>query len=96
MIEIKNLTRKFDGVTAVDRLTLRIDDGEVFAFLGPNGAGKTTTVRMLVCLIAKTSGIARIGEYEIGNIGDSQKIRKMMGFPGDCWSLRRVSAYRQP
>ena len=47
MIETENLTRKFGDLTAVDNLTLRVDEGEVFGFLGPNGAGKTTTMRML-------------------------------------------------
>ena len=56
MIETENLTRKFGSLAAVDNLTLRVDEGEVFGLLGPNGAGKTTTVRMLCCLISKTSG----------------------------------------
>ena len=47
MIEIEGLTKKFGDVTAVEGLTLRVEEGEVFGFLGPNGAGKTTTVRML-------------------------------------------------
>ena len=59
MIEIEGLTKRFGDVTAVEGLTLRVEDGEVFGFLGPNGAGKTTTVRMLACLISKTSGVDR-------------------------------------
>lgn len=55
MIDVTNLTKKFDKVTAVEELTFHIDEGEVFGFLGPNGAGKTTTVRMLCCLISKTA-----------------------------------------
>ena len=66
MIETENLTKRFGGVTAVDNLTLKVNAGEVFGFLGPNGAGKTTTVRMLCCLISKTSGEARIGDYDVG------------------------------
>jgi len=93
-IEIENLTRRFDGVTAVDGLSLRIDGGEVFALLGPNGAGKTTTVRMLTCLIAKTSGTARIGEYDIGNPEESQEIRKMVGLlPENVGLYEELSAY---
>jgi len=57
MIETENLTRKFGELTAVDNVSLRVSKGEVFGFLGPNGAGKTTTVRMLCCLISKTSGM---------------------------------------
>lgn len=56
MIDTENLTRKFGNLTAVDNLSLHVNDGEVFGFLGPNGAGKTTTIRMLCCLISKTSG----------------------------------------
>jgi len=56
LIDTYNLTKKFGDLTAVDNLTLHVNDGEVFGFLGPNGAGKTTTVRMLCCLISKTSG----------------------------------------
>jgi ABC-type multidrug transport system ATPase subunit len=59
LIDTENLTKKFGELTAVDNLTLHVDDGEVFGFLGPNGAGKTTTVRMLCCLISKTSGSAK-------------------------------------
>jgi ABC-2 type transport system ATP-binding protein len=51
MIDTENLTRKFGNLTAVDNVTLHVDEGEVFGFIGPNGAGKTTTVRMLCCLI---------------------------------------------
>src|SRR5665647_1367134 len=80
MIETKNLTRKFGNLTAVDNITLHVDEGEVFGFLGPNGAGKTTTVRMLCCLIGKTSGEATIGDYTIDNENDCLKIRKMVGF----------------
>jgi ABC-type multidrug transport system ATPase subunit len=47
MIETENLTRKFGDLTAVDNVTFKVNQGEIFGFLGPNGAGKTTTVRML-------------------------------------------------
>ena len=83
MIETENLTRKFGDLTAVDGVTFRVEEGEVFGFLGPNGAGKTTTVRMLCCLISKTSGEARIGGYEVGNDADSMKIRKIIGLVPD-------------
>ena len=95
MIDTKDLTRKFDNLTAVDNLTLRVEDGEVFGFLGPNGAGKTTTVRMLCCLIAKTSGQATIGNYSIDKEEDCLKIRKMVGFlPENVGLYDSLSAYR--
>jgi ABC-2 type transport system ATP-binding protein len=83
MIETENLTRKFGDLIAVDNLTFKVSQGEIFGFLGPNGAGKTTTVRMLCCLISKTSGSARIADYEVGNKSDSIKIRKLIGFVSD-------------
>lgn len=83
MIETENLTRKFGSLTAVDNLNLHVNGGEVFGFLGPNGAGKTTTVRMLCCLISKTSGAARIADYEVGNEADALKIRKIIGLVPD-------------
>src|ERR1700730_12288750 len=82
-IEAVGLTKKFGDLTAVDSVTLRVEKGEIFGFLGPNGAGKTTTVRMLCCLISKTSGNARIGEYEIGNIEDVLKIMRIIGLVPD-------------
>jgi ABC-2 type transport system ATP-binding protein len=79
LIETENLTRKFGDLTAVDGISLHVDDGQVFGFLGPNGAGKTTTVRMLCCLIGKTSGKAMISGYEVGKEGDAMEIRKIVG-----------------
>jgi ABC-2 type transport system ATP-binding protein len=95
MIETQNLTRKFGNLTAVDNVTFHVDDGEVFGFLGPNGAGKTTTVRMLCCLIGKTSGEARIGDYSIDSESNCLKIRKMVGFlPENVGLYDSLSAYR--
>jgi ABC-2 type transport system ATP-binding protein len=94
MIDTENLTKKFGDLTAVDSLTIHIEDGEVFGFLGPNGAGKTTTVRMLCCLISKTSGDAKIGGYDVGNKEDSLKIRKIIGLVPDNVGLsEHLSAY---
>ncbi len=95
MIETKNLTRKFGDLIAVDNLTLSVHKGEVFGFLGPNGAGKTTTVRMLCCLIGKTSGDAKVGGFSIDNGEDCLKIRKMVGFlPENVGLYDSLSAYR--
>ena len=94
LIDTENLTKKFGNLTAVENLTLHVDEGEVFGFLGPNGAGKTTTIRMLCCLISKTSGNARIAGYEIGNKEDSLKIRKIIGLVPDNVGLsENLSAY---
>ena len=94
MIDTENLTKKFGELTAVDNLTLHVNDGEVFGFLGPNGAGKTTTVRMLCCLISKTSGEARIAGYDVANEADSLKIRRLIGYvPDNVGLYDSLSAY---
>ncbi len=94
LIETANLTKKFGDLTAVDDVTLRVEEGEVFGFLGPNGAGKTTTVRMLCCLISKTSGDARVAGYDVGSVADSLKIRKLIGFvPDNVGLYDDLSAY---
>ena len=94
MIEVKNLTKRFGEVTAVDSLTFHVAKGEVFGLLGPNGAGKTTTIRMLCCLISKTSGEAQIAGYSIGNGADSLAIRKLIGLVTDNVGLyEELSAY---
>ncbi|MGA1974943.1 MAG: ABC transporter ATP-binding protein [Conexivisphaerales archaeon] len=95
MIETDGLTKRFGDATAVENLTFRVEEGEVFGFLGPNGAGKTTTVRMLCCLISKTSGTARVGDYEVGGEEENLKIRKMVGFlPENVGLYDELSAYR--
>ncbi len=95
MIEAENLTKKFGDLTAVQGLTLRVEEGEVFGFLGPNGAGKTTTVRMFCCLISKTGGTARIGGYDIGKSEDQLRIRRMVGLlPENVGLYDDLSAYR--
>ena len=54
MLELSGLTKRFGGVTAVDRLDLKVRGGELFALLGPNGAGKTTAVKMIAGLLRPT------------------------------------------
>jgi ABC-2 type transport system ATP-binding protein len=78
MIETHELTRRFGDVLAVDRLTLKVQPGEIFGFLGPNGAGKTTTIRMLAALIEPTSGQATVAGYRLGK--DDNRLRAKVGF----------------
>lgn len=93
MIKTENLTKKFDNILAVDRLTLEIGQGEVFGFLGPNGAGKTTTVRMLTSLIAPTAGSATVKGFDI--IQDDQNVRRNVGILTETPGLYdRLSAWR--
>jgi len=78
MIEIKNLTKKFDSFTAVDNISFAISKGEIVGFLGPNGAGKTTTMRILTGFWPATAGQVTIGNLDI--LKDSLKIRQKIGY----------------
>jgi ABC-2 type transport system ATP-binding protein len=94
MVDVEGLTKKFGDTTAVDGLTFHIDRGEIFGLLGPNGAGKTTTIRMLCCLISRTSGEARIAGYSIGNKADTLPIRKLIGLvPDNIGLYEEMSAF---
>lgn len=74
IIEIKNVTKRFNGVTAVDNLSFIAESGKIYGFLGPNGAGKTTTIRMIMGIIKPDSGEIKvfgdkISEQNKGQIG---------------------------
>ena len=73
-IEINNLTKKFKEKTAVNSISMRIKEGELFSLLGVNGAGKTTTIKMLSGLIKPTSGIVKVLGYR--SIDEKRMIRK--------------------
>lgn len=81
MIEIRNLTKKFGDFTAVDNLSLDVQEGEFFGFLGPNGAGKTTTIKMMTGLYAPTNGTVRIGGFDIQR--EPLKAKERMGYVPD-------------
>jgi ABC-2 type transport system ATP-binding protein len=65
MLEAVNLTKKYNGVTALDDLTLRVMPGEVFCLLGANGAGKTTTINLFLNFVQPTAGAARINGLDV-------------------------------
>ncbi|MHA1686789.1 MAG: ABC transporter ATP-binding protein [Candidatus Heimdallarchaeaceae archaeon] len=73
-----NLTKDFDMLRAVDSLSIRIQEGEIFSLLGPNGAGKTTTVRMLAGLLVPTFGSATVLGHDI--LLEAQEIRERIGY----------------
>jgi ABC-2 type transport system ATP-binding protein len=64
IISVTGLSRKFNGLTAVDNISFNVNPGEIFAFLGPNGAGKTTTIKMLTTLLVPSSGSILINSYD--------------------------------
>lgn len=76
-IEIKNLTKKFGNLTAVDDVSLNIEKGEIFAFLGPNGAGKSTIIKILTTILSPTSGTMVVGCFNVNS--DRHKVRENIG-----------------
>ena len=81
MIELIELTKRFDQLVAVDHINLHVKQGEIFGFLGPNGAGKTTTIKMLVGLLKPTSGRALIDGYDV--VAHPIEAKRVVGFIPD-------------
>jgi ABC-2 type transport system ATP-binding protein len=84
-IEAQQLTRKFGTFTAVDAISFHVLPGEVFGFLGANGAGKTTAIRMLIGLLAPTSGSAQVAGYDI--LTQAEQVRRRIGYMSQRFSL---------
>ncbi len=76
-IKVEDLTRKFNGLAAVDHISFIVNTGELFGLLGPNGAGKTTTINMLSTLLKSTSGYGEVAGYDISKSKDD--IRRSIG-----------------
>ncbi|HEV2425329.1 MAG TPA: ATP-binding cassette domain-containing protein [Terriglobia bacterium] len=76
-IEVEAITKKFGEFTAVDHISFRVLQGEIFGLLGPNGAGKSTLIRMLTTLIPPTEGTARVNGFDIRE--DPNEVRKTIG-----------------
>lgn len=78
MIEIKNLTKRFGRIAAVDNISFTVNDGEIVGFLGPNGAGKSTTMNMMTGFISSTEGSVVIDGYDI--LEEPEKAKKRIGY----------------
>ena len=78
MIEIKNVTKKYANIKAVDNISFDVKDGEIVGFLGPNGAGKTTTMNMITGFIEPTEGQIIINNYDISK--KANKAKKQIGY----------------
>jgi len=85
VVTTDNLTKMFGSFTAVDKLTLKIKQGEVFGFLGPNGSGKSTAIRMLCGILEPTSGSGTVLGYDIAK--QSEEIKSKIGYMSQKYSL---------
>ena len=81
MIAIHDLTKKYGDFTAVDRLTLNAEHGEIFGFLGPNGAGKTTTIRIIAGLSLPTAGTVEVDGIDV--VAEPVRAKAIMGYVPD-------------
>jgi ABC-2 type transport system ATP-binding protein len=81
MIELKNLTKRFGHVIAVNRLTLSVPEGEIFGFIGPNGAGKTTTLRLMGGVLLPSEGSVIIDGIDMAK--QPEEAKKIIGFIPD-------------
>lgn len=84
-IEVHDLTRRFGDFTAVDNISFEVAAGEVFGFLGANGAGKTTAIKMLIGLLAPTSGKAHVAGLDVKT--QMEQIRRRIGYMSQRFSL---------
>ena len=85
IVEVSGLTKKFGNFIAVDNITFKVKEGEIFGFLGANGAGKTTAMQMLIGLSKQTSGEAIVAGYDIRH--QSEEIKKNIGYMSQRFSL---------
>jgi ABC-2 type transport system ATP-binding protein len=85
MIETRDLTKMYGDLYALNRLSLKLEKGDVYGFIGPNGAGKTTTMRILATLLNPTWGEATVCGYSIYN--GAKEIRRLMGYMPDFFGV---------
>lgn len=84
-IEVKDLTKSFADVVAVDHVSFALPYGEIFGFLGPNGAGKSTTIRMLCGILEPTSGTATVAGCDV--VKEPESLKKSIGYVSQKFSL---------
>jgi ABC-2 type transport system ATP-binding protein len=77
IIKVENLSKKFGAITAINDVSIEVEEGTIFGFLGPNGAGKSTTINILCTLLSPTTGKATIAGYDC--MQDSSMVRKAIG-----------------
>ena len=85
MIEAQNLVKRYEGVAAIENVSMQVRRGEVLGFLGPNGAGKSTTMKILTCFTSPTEGTAKVNGCDI--LGDSLGVRQSLGYLPESTAL---------
>ncbi|MFW3147233.1 MAG: ATP-binding cassette domain-containing protein [Thermoplasmatota archaeon] len=92
IIQTKGLTKRFNSFTAVNKVNMHVEEGEVYGLLGPNGAGKSTMIRMLTTLSRPSEGSANVSGYDI--VRDAEKVRETVGMVSEKMIMYdRLTAY---
>src|SRR5947208_797873 len=94
VVQTRDLTKKYGGFTALDKLTLSVDRGQVLGFIGPNGAGKTTAIKILVGLARPTAGSATVAGADCAT--EPRRIKRLIGYMPDTFGSydnMRVTEY---
>lgn len=84
-VEVEHLTCKFGDFTAVNDITFKVVEGQIFGFLGPNGAGKSTTIRMLTGILPPTGGKGLVAGFDI--VHERRRIKQAIGYMSQKFSL---------
>jgi ABC-2 type transport system ATP-binding protein len=84
-VVVNDLEKRFGDFVAVDKVSFRVEKGEIFGFLGPNGAGKSTTIRMLCGIVMPTSGSGRVAGYDV--FTEPERIKQSIGYMSQKFSL---------
>ncbi len=91
MLDVKKLTKDYNGFKALKGLTFHVKDNEIFGILGPNGAGKSTLIKILTCFHKKSSGEVKINNIPIGK---KSKIKKLIGWvPQEDTFYHKLTVY---
>ena len=85
ILSIHDVTRKFGSVTALDKLSIDVEEGEIFGLIGPDGAGKTTAIRIMLGILEATSGNGRVGSFDL--FREPELISTLTGYVSQRFSL---------
>ena len=92
LIEVKNITKRFDDKIVLDNISLSVDEGDIFGLIGPNGAGKTTLIKIMTGLWDSNDGEVIIDGYDIKK--EPLKIKEQIGLvPQEIALFDNISAY---
>ncbi|KPV65102.1 MAG: Trehalose/maltose import ATP-binding protein MalK [Candidatus Bathyarchaeota archaeon BA1] len=92
VVEVRNLVKRFGELVALNDVSFKVDQGEIFGLIGPNGAGKTTALRILATLLLPTSGHVRVLGYDV--VREADKVRPLMSYLAeDAGAYRNLSGY---